>query len=154
MEFWKPEIIWCIIGLIMLFGEFACPGFVILFFGIGAFVVALVTLFVDISINVQIVIFLLSSILSIFLLRKWLKSIFAGFLTGKNSLPKNIDSFVGKTAVAAENIEPNSIGKVEFHGTLWNAVSETPITKGTLVVIKKQNNLTFEVKPQTKGEKQ
>lgn len=154
MDFWKPEIIWCVIGLILFFAEFATPGFVIMFFGIGAFIVALVAFFVPIGIDAQIIIFMLSSLLSLFFLRKWFKSIFTGFLSGKNFLPKNIDENVGKIAVVKEEIKPNAIGKVEFHGTLWNAISDTHILAETLVIIKKQNNLTFEVKPQTKGEKQ
>ncbi len=153
-SFWRPEIIWCLIGIVMLFGEFASPGFVILFFGLGAFIVALVTFFADIGINLQIIIFIVSSLLSLFLLRKWFKSIFKGFLSGKDFLPKNIDTNVGKSAVVREDIHPDSVGKVEFHGALWNAVSDTVIPKGAMVVIKKQNNLTFEVKPQTKGDKQ
>ena len=49
--FFKPEIIWCLLGIVMLMLEFMCQGFVILFFGIGALVVALICLFVVISIN-------------------------------------------------------------------------------------------------------
>ena len=156
MEFWKPEIIWCLLGIIMLFAEFAMPGFVILFFGVGALLVAFLLLFFNLTLNVQIILFLVLSVLSLGLLRKWLKTIFKGILTGKNSMPKNSESFVGERAVVDSDISAGVIGKVEFHGTLWNAVSDVPITKGTLVVITKQNNLTFEVKPQTtqpKGDK-
>lgn len=153
MEFWKPEIIWCFLGIIMLFSELACPGFVIMFFGIGALLVAFLLLFFNLTLNVQILLFLFLSILSLILFRKWLKSVFKGILGGKNSMPKNIESLVGETAVAAVDIIPGALGKVEFHGTLWNAISDTTIPKGTLVVIKKQNNLTFEVTPQNKGDK-
>ena len=140
----------------MLFAEFAMPGFVILFFGVGALLVAFLLLFFNLTLNLQIILFLVLSFLSLVLLRKWLKAIFKGILTKKDAMPKNSESFVGERAVADCDISSGVLGKVEFHGTLWNAISDVPISKGTLVVIKKQNNLTFEVKPQTtqtKGDK-
>ena len=52
-------LIWFILGLVLLLGEFVMPGLVIFFFGIGAWVVAILTIFFDISINLQLIIYLL-----------------------------------------------------------------------------------------------
>ena len=57
-ELLKPELIWFIAGLIMLLAEFAMPGLIIFFFGVGAWLVALICLFIDISINIQLIILL------------------------------------------------------------------------------------------------
>ena len=145
--FFKPEIIWCFIGIVMLMSEFICPGFVILFFGIGALAVALICVFAAISINAQILIFLAVSLIALFSLRKWVQNAFRGFTTCKNRMQKNIDSYVGETAKVVEEIKANSTGRIEFHGTTWNAISSTDIPKGTTVIIEEQNNLTFKVKP-------
>ncbi|MFZ2411917.1 MAG: NfeD family protein, partial [Candidatus Methanoperedens sp.] len=135
-----------LIGIIMLFAEFAMPGFVILFFGVGALLVALLLSFVDIHINLQIILFLIFSLLALFLLRKWLKSVFKGVLSGKDKMPKNSESFVGGKAIAQGEIVPGIAGKVEFHGTLWNAEAKEKIPSGSTVLIEKQDNLTLEVK--------
>lgn len=144
--FFRPEIMWCCLGIVMLMAEFMCPGFVILFFGIGALAVALICVFVTISINAQIVIFLIVSLIALFSLRRWVKNVFKGFTTGKDKMHRNIDSYVGETAKVVEDIKVNSPGRIEFHGTMWNAISSTDIPKGTTVVIEEQNNLTFRVK--------
>ncbi len=144
--FFKPEIVWCFLGIVMLIMEFMFPGFVILFFGIGAFVVALICLFTAISTNMQVIIFLIISLIALFLLRRLAKNVFRGFITCKDRMQKNIDSYVGETAKVVEDIKVNMAGRVEFHGTTWNAISSTDIPKGTTVVIEEQKNLTFKVK--------
>ncbi|HBM17465.1 MAG TPA: hypothetical protein DD381_14145 [Lentisphaeria bacterium] len=143
---WKAEYIWCILGILMLLAEFANPGFVIMFFGIGALVVSSILIFIDLSINAQIILFLVFSLLSLFLLRKWVKSIFKGISSSKNKMPVNSESFIGGKAIADGDIIPGTIGKVEFHGTKWNAISTEKILSGTTVIIDKQDNLTLEVK--------
>ena len=40
-DFMKPEIIWVLVGLLLLLMEFAVPGLIIFFFGLGAWVVGL-----------------------------------------------------------------------------------------------------------------
>jgi len=149
--FFKAEIIWCLVGIIMLLAEFMCPGFVILFFGIGALVVALICVITTIGINTQIIIFLIVSLIALFSLRKLVKNVFRGCVTSKNKMQKNIDSYIGEIAKVVEEIKVNSVGRIEFHGTMWNAVSSTDIPKGTTVVIEEQNNLTFKVRPYTGG---
>ena len=61
-NFLEPEILWFIAGLIMLLLEFAMPGLIIAFFGVGAWIVAVLCLFMDISLNMQLTVFLFSSI--------------------------------------------------------------------------------------------
>ena len=71
-----PAVIWFLIGLGLLLLDLALPGLVILFFGTGAWVTALVCALADISLNVQILIFLVASLLGLVLLRKYLKNRF------------------------------------------------------------------------------
>jgi membrane protein implicated in regulation of membrane protease activity len=146
-EFLKPELIWFIIGLVLLIAEFVMPGLIIFFFGIGACVVALVCLLTDISLNTQLLIFILSSILSLLCLRRWLKGIFMGYIVSKQDITENIEEFIGKRAVVKEKITPQVPGKVEFHGTNWTAEADEEIAAETPVKIVGKDNITLKVKP-------
>ncbi|MFQ5772138.1 MAG: NfeD family protein, partial [bacterium] len=77
-ELLKPQLIWFVVGLIFLLLEFSIPGLITLFFGIGAWIVAVICLFLDISINAQLFIFISSSVLLLVFLRKWFKTLFIG----------------------------------------------------------------------------
>lgn len=145
-EFLKPELIWFLIGIVLLVMEFMMPGLIIAFFGFGACVVAVVCLFVDISLNTQLLIFISSSVLSLLCLRKWLKGIFLGHTSSKQNLKEAIKECVGQTVVVKEKIVPNMGGKVEFHGTNWRARADEEIAEGAVVEITGKDNLTLTVK--------
>jgi membrane protein implicated in regulation of membrane protease activity len=64
----EPAMVWFLIGLILIVSEFAVPGLVIIFFGLGAWAAALALLAIDMSLFFQIVIFLVVSITSLLVL--------------------------------------------------------------------------------------
>jgi len=149
-DFLRPEIIWFLIGLALLIMEFVLPGLIIAFFGVGAWIVALVCLFsnyVQGSVNVQLTIFILSSVLSLMCLRKWLKGVFLGHAVSKQNLKENLEEFIGQKAVVKEKITPKAGGKVEFHGTNWAAEAGEEIAVETVVEIVAKDNITLKVKP-------
>lgn len=146
LDWAKPEVIWFIIGLVMLLIEFSSPGLIIFFFGVGAWVVAVLCLFADISLNMQLAIFIISSLLLLVLLRNWMKTIFKGHITSRQNLEEFPDEFVGKKAVVVKDIVPGSKGRVEFQGSHWDAESDKEIKKGTNVEIIGKDNITFKVK--------
>lgn len=145
-EFLKPELIWFLVGIVLLLMEFVMPGLIIAFFGFGACVVALVCLLTDISLNAQLIIFIGSSVLSLLCLRKWLRGIFLGHTTSKQNLKEDIKEFLGQKVVVKKKITPNIGGKVEFHGTNWRAEADEEIAAGTVVEIIGKDNLTLKVK--------
>ncbi len=145
-EWLKPELIWFLLGFAMLLLEFAMPGLIIFFFGIGAWFVALTCLFVDISINTQLSIFLISSVLLLVLLRKRLQTIFIGRITSRQTSPESLDGFVGEKAIVTKQIAPGKDGRVEFHGSNWDAESDEFIEEGVRVEIVGKNSITFKVK--------
>jgi membrane protein implicated in regulation of membrane protease activity len=145
-DFLQPEIIWFLVGLVLLIFEFILPGLIIAFFGVGAWVVALVCLITDIGINTQLIIFIIASVLSLLCLRKWLKGIFLGHAVSKQNLKENLDEFVGQKAVVKEKIVPKAGGKVEFHGTNWLAQADEEIAEGVTVQIISKDNITLKVK--------
>jgi membrane protein implicated in regulation of membrane protease activity len=145
-EFLRPDLIWFLVGLVLLILEFALPGLIIFFFGVGAWIVALICLFMDIGINTQLIIFIICSILSLLILRRWLKGVFLGHSGMKQDLKKNLEEFVGQRAVVKEKIVPKIGGKVEFHGSNWEAHADEEISEGTVVEIVGKDNITLRVK--------
>lgn len=145
-EFLTPELIWFLIGILLLIMEFILPGLVIAFFGLGAIVVAVTCLVTDISLNAQLLIFIGSSVLSLVCLRKWLKGIFIGHTSSRQDLKEDLKEFMGQKVIVKEKITPNIGGKVELHGTNWNAQADEEIAAGTVVEIIGKENLTFKVK--------
>lgn len=146
-EFLKPELIWFLIGLILLLSEFAAPGLVIFFFGIGAWLVALVCFLADISLNLQLMLFLVSSFLFLVLFRKKLKSLFYGRTAGFENIEGDFDDYTGQKVKVTKEITLDGKGKIEFHGTNWEAEADVPIPEGATVMIVEKNNITFKVIP-------
>ncbi len=145
-EFLTPELIWFLVGLVLVLGEFIIPGLVVIFFGVGAWVVAAICLATPLSLNFQLGIFIASSILSLLVARRWLKSAFKGFGAANANMNVDLEDFVGQRAVVTEAITPTTVGKVEFHGTGWSAEATEEIAEGTTVQIIQKDNLTLKVK--------
>ena len=141
----QPMIAWFIIGLILLMIEFAVPGLIIGFFGVGAWVTSLVCAFVDLNLSGQLLLFIVFSVLSILLLRKKLKEKF--FNESSDNEDVLADEFVGKKSVALSDISAVSGGKITLKGTEWEARSDVDIKKGENVEIIGRENLVLLVKP-------
>jgi len=142
----QPVLVWFIVGLVLLLIEFANPGVIVIFFGIGAWIVALLTLFFDISLNAQLVIFLLISIVLLASLRRWFTRLFRERLTQNAPETPAEDEFVGKRAIVTKSITPEVNGRVEFRGSTWDAEAEEHIETGTPVTVTGKINITLIVK--------
>jgi membrane protein implicated in regulation of membrane protease activity len=141
----RPELFWFIIGLGLFLLELVIPGFFIFFFGLGAWVAALVCLIWEPGINLQIVIFAVTSVLSLIALRKIIQK---KFFYSKGNLSEEVeDEFTGKEALATTEIGPDKKGKVEFKGTTWKGESKSEIKEGQTVIIIEKENFTLIVKP-------
>ena len=151
MEAWKewlrPELIWFFVGLLLLFAEMVIPGLVIAFFAFGAWVVAAVHLLHPLTLNQQLALFIMASVLSLALARSWLKSLFTGYVSSRNDGSVDLGEFVGQRATVVERISPKLPGRVEFHGSTWLAEADGEIVEGTVVEIREKDNLTLKVKP-------
>ena len=138
------ELTWFILGFVLLLSELAIPGFIIMFFGVGAWLVAvLLFLIPDLSYSSQLFMFLIGSLGSLVLFRQFGKKYFMG--TVRLNV-HSLEDVKGEKATVVKEIVPKSLdGKVEFHGTLWNADAEEVIPKGAVVEILERNNLTLKV---------
>jgi membrane protein implicated in regulation of membrane protease activity len=147
-----PELVWLFAGIFLIFTEFFIPGVVIVFFGVGALMTSFAILMTDgvdmhLSLPLQMLIFLISSIGFMMLLRNKLKATFLGkALDDGEQRTFNIE--VGKMVSVVELIEPGEIGgRVRYQGTLWSARSEHRHMPGESVVIVGCDNLTLIVEP-------
>jgi len=143
--FSKPELVWFIIGLVLFLLELVLPGFVIFFFGVGAWITALLCLIANPGINLQAIVFAVTSVLSLMLLRKMIQK---RFFYSKDELSKEVeDEFTGREAVAVMDFGPGQTGKIEFKGTSWKAESTEPLKEGQTVIIRSKENFKLFVEP-------
>ena len=152
----RPDVLWFVAGVALILMEFAMPGLIIIFFGIGACLVGVLCLFCDPSLNVQLLVFLATSVVLLVVLRRWCTGIFKGHGESRLDLDKPSDNFVGETATVLDAIEPGRAGKVEFHGTPWKAEADDAIPEGCEVEVVESTSLTLKVKrhaPAEEGDK-
>jgi len=141
----RPEVIWFIIGLVLLLLELVMPGFVIFFFGVGAWITALVCLFSHPGINLQVTIFALSSVLTLLIFRRMIRNKLIYSKDGRSEAVE--DEFTGREAVALTDFGSGRKGKVEFKGTSWDAESGSDIRAGQNVIIIEKENIRLKVEP-------
>jgi membrane protein implicated in regulation of membrane protease activity len=145
----NAELLWFIVGLVLLLSELMLPGFVIVFFGIGAWITAaLVAVGLLPGLNAQLLVFLASSVLSLVLFRGKGMKYFKGDVSRPMKSGDTFDDIRGQRAVVIAAITPNMPGgQVEYHGTPWSAESDSPIAAGQPVEILEQKSLVLRVKP-------
>lgn len=140
----NSELIWFLIGLVLIILELVVPGLVLIFFGVGAWITAGVCLFFDININTQLLIFLVSSLASLALLRKALKK---RYMDRKSPDGELEDEYVGQEAVAITTFGIGEVGKVTFKGTNWEAISQQAVTTGQRLRITGYKSIRLFVEP-------
>lgn len=138
---------WILLGLVLLLGEIVTPGgFYIIFFGVGAVVVGVLAGFnVAGPLWFQVILFSVLSVVALWLFRERLLQLTQG------KPRENIDSLIGETAVAVEEIAVNSIGKAELRGTSWSArnVGAKALRRGERCKVERVEGLTLFVRAET-----
>ncbi len=139
-----PPVIWFLVGVVLLLLELALPGLIIFFFGLGAWIVALSLVLFDMNLTAQLLVFVITSVVTLLLLRRFLKhKFFKEDDSNKSSLE---EEFIGKIAIAETDIKAGVSGKVSFKGTVWSAVTDENIAKGDRVKITARDSITLIVK--------
>ncbi len=126
-------LIWLAIGVGFIIAELMAPGFIVIFFGIGA-LIAGATAFFGSSLQMQIVIFGVSSLAMILLLRRYMAPIFLGDANTGDADEEN-DHSIGALAEVSEAITPPQRGRIKYQGTFWAAEADEEIPEGTTVRI-------------------
>lgn len=143
MDWLTAEMFWFLLGFLLLLAEFALPGVIIVFFGIGAWVAALTTwLGLTPSMTGQNLVFAISSVLLLFGMRKR----FHRALVGDATDDTIEDEYTGKEVLVLADVDDRG-GKIEVKGAEWNARSSQSIAAGSWVIIERREGLTFHVRP-------
>jgi membrane protein implicated in regulation of membrane protease activity len=145
----SPSLIWFLVGVAFLIVEMTMPAFILIFFTAGCWFAALVVWLFDIGLTNQILIFLVSSLVLLFTLRKYSLKIFRG-KTHDDIDDHYTDSKIGKTAIVTKKITPNMPGEIKVMGSFWRATANEEIEEGISVLIEmkeSEDGLTFKVKP-------
>lgn len=135
---------WLILGMLLMIAEVLTPGvFVVIFFGIGAFIVGVLTwLGLLQEVTWQLLWFGCLSIALLLVARRRFKHLLKGDISGLGHTGDN--DMLGKPVTVLESFA-NGRGEVYFRGARWLAVSEEPLQKDDTAWITAQTNITLTV---------
>ncbi|MBO5479479.1 MAG: NfeD family protein [Clostridia bacterium] len=134
--------IWLIISGVFFVMEMMTVGFLVFWFGIGALLTAVVSLFTD-NIIIQTAVFVISSTLLLFLTKPLVKK-----LSRPDKVQTNAYSIIGKKGIVTREINSKKgIGQVKVGSEVWTAKSSTPISEGTEVTVKEIDGVKVIVEP-------
>ena len=132
---YSAHVLWFLAGVVFLLAELALPGFVMLFFALGAFAAALAA-YASLGLNGQFVVFLVVSLAGVALLRRMFLRVFQGRTHATDAAGAGLDnSDAGKPAVVTRAIGPGVPGEIKFRGSFWRAEASEHIGEGENVVI-------------------
>ena len=126
---------WLVLGILLIIGEIFVPSFTILWFGLGAIVVGLVALAVDLSFSIQVLLWTLSSVGFTVL---WFM-VFKPRLSSHNSDELAQASAIGEAGQVVKLPTP-ILGEDE-----WQFTCETSVTLGDRLYIKSINGTVLVV---------
>jgi Membrane protein implicated in regulation of membrane protease activity len=134
--------LWLLFGFLLLLAELLTPGgFYLFFFGVGALLVGLITAYCSLTPSLQLLFFAALSLTSLAVFRRRL-------VASRARASAVIDSLIGETAIALDDIAVNGFGKAELRGTAWSAhnVGTTPILKSQRCKVESVEGLTLYIR--------
>lgn len=143
MEFPSPIIIWFVAGIALFFLELFVPAFVLFFFGVGAWLTALSCWLVPVGLSGQLIIFMSSSLVALFGLRRLITRVFRGEVNSGEG--DHVLARPGSHAEVVTAIEPPAEGQIKYAGSFWRAAADEKIAVGEIVAIVAQQGLLMKV---------
>lgn len=144
MQLTFASLLWLMVGVMLFILELMLPGFVLFFFGLGAWITAIASWLWPIELSGQLAIFITSSLLSLVALRGGISRIFLGKRTDSD-----IDTPLAREGEVAEvlvTIAPPAEGKIRYSGSSWRATAGERIEAGEMVAIVRQEGLIMQVR--------
>lgn len=136
---------WLILAGFFLIIEIATTGFLVFWFAVGSLIAMISSLFIS-NIIAQTTIFLVASVILLFVTRP-----FVAKITQKDETIKtNVYSIEGKVAKVIQDVNPTEgLGQIKVNGEVWSAKShnDTFISKDTEVIIEKIDGVKAIIKP-------
>ena len=128
-EWWH----WAVAGIVLILAELAVPAFVLVWFGLGALVVALVAALADISLTAQLSVWLFVSVVLVFL---WFKVFKPG--SHKTRIGMSDANVVGEVGLLTHDVAPFQKGEVRFQKPIlgadsWECIADEAVKAGERV---------------------
>jgi membrane protein implicated in regulation of membrane protease activity len=139
--------LWMIVGLILMACEMLSPGtFYFIFLGVSAVLVGIAAVAAPVPEWLQWLLFSVFSAVSLLFFRRPLMQKF--HLAGKHG--QRVDSLVGETAIALDDIGVSAVGKAELRGSAWNArnVGDRPVTRAERCKVEQVDGLMLLIRNQ------
>lgn len=138
---------WLVLGLVLVVAEMASAGgFYIIFFGIGAVIVGLLSLLgLGGPSWAEVLLFAGLSVAGLMLFRRR----FLQWFQVDPQLPP-VDALVGEIGHVSEDLPPGAVGRVELRGSAWSArnTSSMPMSRGTRCRVVRVDGLMLFVEPE------
>lgn len=137
--------IWLIAAGIFLIVEIMTTGFLIFWLAIGA-LLAMIVSFITESILIQTIVFVITSVILIFLTKPLINK----YISTSDTPSTNSYSLIGKHGIVIIPIEPlKSVGQVKVNGEIWSAKSDNNeiISQNSEIEVLKIDGVKLIVKP-------
>jgi len=131
--------IWFIVGAILIALEVFAPGMVIIWFGFGALVAGLVALLGG-GIVLQIIVFIIISVVSVLIAKKLLKK------KEKAGRKVGAERLIGKKGRVLVDIAPGEFGRVKVESEEWLAGADEKIPVDSWIIVEKLDGAHLYVK--------
>jgi inner membrane protein len=132
--------VWILLGFLLLLAELLTPGgLYLLFFGVAAIFVGLLAGLNLIELPwMQWLMFSVFSVVALSLFRRPLLK-----RLRPASLAQEVDSLVGETAIALEDMAADAIGRAELRGAAWSArnIGGNSLTRGQRCTVERVDGL-------------
>lgn len=122
---------WFIVFLVLLLIELCTINLVSIWFAIGALGALVTAYFID-NITIQIVVFILLSVIALLITKP-----FVARVRKRKIIPTNLDRVIGKEGIVTKEILKNSYGEVKVVGNKWTATSKKEIKEGKEIKVLK-----------------
>jgi membrane protein implicated in regulation of membrane protease activity len=136
----RPWLVWLIIAAVFAAAEVFTPGFVLLWFGVGALVTALVALLGVESLAAQLIVFLIVSVSLVIASRTILERFFSRS-PDSPKLRSGAEMMIGQIGTVVESSRaPLNEGAVKIYGSVWTAFpaeGEWPLKEGDSVSVER-----------------
>ncbi len=124
-------LIWFGLALALIVIELITVNLVTIWFAIGA-ILALITASITDNVVLQLIVFIVTSIISLLLTKSFVQKI-----KKRGIEPTNLDRVVGKTGIVTKEISKNAYGEVKVEGSIWTAKSNQTIKEKSQVKVLK-----------------
>ena len=136
--------VWAVVALICLILELTAGDFFIICFAIGAVPAAIAAAF-EAGIYVQIAVFAVVTLLSLFYVRPFAKRYLH---KGEDKRISNAEALLGRQGRVVETVKAGGFGRVQIDGDVWKAVTQgdTDIPEGSNVTVIDRESTIITVK--------